>query len=257
MCLIAFAWQPDGALPLVIAANRDEFYARPAAPAGFWESSPEIFGGRDLTQGGGWLALSLRGRLACVTNVRRMVPPNPASPSRGALVSGFVRGAQSAQLFCEQLATQAGDYAGFNLLLWDGKELRYATNDPHYRHAPVTPGVHALSNAALDTPWPKAQRLHAAMAAWLDTGAPQPQALLAALADPLPAADAELPNTGVGRELERMLSSPFIASGGYGTRASTVVVVHRDGQVEFSERRFGSEGVPQGETHQRLELAAR
>lgn len=251
MCLIALAYRAHPEFELVIAANRDEYHARPTAPAGIWDDAPEVFGGRDLSQGGSWLALSRRGRLACVTNVRRMAVPDPAAPSRGALVSGFVRGNQTARAFSDGVRDRAMAFAGFNLLLWDGADLRYLNNHPRFVSREVPPGVHVVSNADLDTPWPKTEKLRHAMAAWVAAKEEDEAPLLAALADPTPAADADLPDTGVGLELERLLSPAFIASPAYGTRCTTIVTLRRDGSARFTEWRFDPSGRPSGRSDAR------
>ena len=242
MCLIALAYRAHPEFELVIAANRDEFHARPTAPAGAWQDAPDVFGGRDLSQGGSWLALSKRGRLACVTNVRRMAVPDPAAPSRGGLVASFVRGDLSARAFSAEIAGGALAFAGFNLLLWDGADLRYLNNHPRFVSRDVPPGVHVVSNADLDTPWPKTEKLRRAMAAWAAAGEEDEAPLLAALADRAPAADADLPDTGVGLDLERLLSPAFIVSPRYGTRCTTVVALRRDGSARFTEWRFDPSG---------------
>ena len=246
MCLIGLAWRCDARHELIVAANRDEFHERPSAPAGFWADAPEVFGGRDLRSGGSWLAVSTRGRFAAVTNVRRMAPPNPNAPTRGALVADFMRGRESARACAGRLGPVAGAYAGFNLLLYDGAELLYVDNHPAFECAAVAPGVHVVSNDQLDTRWPKSLRLQAVM-----QRGPDDAALFAALQDPLPAPDAELPDTGVGRDLERLLSSPFIVSAGYGTRCSTIVRIGA-GEIRFAERRFGPDGAETGRTDQVL-----
>jgi uncharacterized protein with NRDE domain len=246
MCLIGVAFRHHPGCELLLAANRDEFHARPSAAAAVWDDAPDVYGGRDLRGGGSWLAVSARGRLAAVTNVRRMVPPNPAAPSRGALVADFVRGSETAARYAARLRELAADYSGFNLLLYDGRELLYVDNHPHYECAPVSPGVHVVSNDQLDTPWPKSLRLRAVMER--ESGA---EALFAALADRRPARDDELPDTGVGLPLERMLSPPFIVSEGYGTRCSTVVRADA-GSIAFAERRFGPDGAETGRSEQRL-----
>jgi len=251
MCLIAVAWKVHPRYELVLAANRDEFHSRPAAPAAPWKEAPDVFGGRDLLQGGSWLAVSARRRLACVTNVRRMVPPNPAAPSRGQLVAGFVEGRDTAAAYARALAPRALEYSGFNLLAWDGAELHYLNNHPGFVARKVEPGVHVVSNADLDTPWPKTRRLAAAMEHWVRSGESSEAPLLEALADEAPAPDTELPDTGVGREMERMLSPPFIRSERYGTRCSTVVKAGRDA-TEFFERRFDAGGEATGETRETL-----
>jgi uncharacterized protein with NRDE domain len=254
MCLIGVALRAHPKFELVIAANRDEFHDRPSASAAAWADHPQIFGGRDLKQKGSWLAVSSAGRLAAVTNVRRMVPPDPGSPSRGRLVAEFLKGGASAAEFALALAGEAENYSGFNLLLYDGAELRYVTNAPAFRDEAVAPGVHGLSNATLDTPWPKTVRLRQALDAWCADKWETPTPLLKALADRTPGADAELPSTGVGKSLEKLLSSPFIVSPSYGTRCSTVVTVG-GGRIEFTEKRFERSGLEAGRTEQQLKLA--
>lgn len=257
MCLISLNWRAHPRYELVLAANRDEFHHRPTAAAGWWTDAPEVFGGRDLSQGGGWLAASRRRRLAAVTNVRRMVQPDPNAPSRGALVADFMRSTQSAAEFAKRLHGRADAYAGFNLLLYDGTTLLYATNHDGFRSERLTPGVHAVSNAALDTPWPKLLRLRERLRDWSTRACIDDAGLFDALADERKAADAELPDTGVGLELERLLSPPFIRGPQYGTRASSVIALETDGTLHFSERRFGPNGQPAGETRESFATAPR
>lgn len=253
MCLIAFAWNAHPRYPLILVANRDEFHARPAAPLAAWSDAPDVLGGRDLKEGGGWLALSrAHPRLAAVTNVRE--PQVAIAPrSRGALVRDFVAGVDCAVAFAETLRVVGNDYGPFNLLLWDGEDLIYATNRLKPRWETVPRGIYGLSNGGFDAPWPKACRLTAALRQWLgridspDAAEPDLEPLFAALADETIAADAELPNTGVGIETERRLSPPFIRGSAYGTRASSVVLVDRAGHAVFAERSFGPDG-RRGET---------
>ena len=251
MCLIAFAYNVHPACPLVLIANRDEFHARPTAPLAPWDEHPDILGGRDLEAGGGWLAIDRkRPRLAAVTNVREATPPPPAK-SRGALVRDFLAGDDLAVAFAELRRVDGNDYGPFNLLLWDGDDLIVATNRLKPRWEAVQAGVHGLSNGSFDQPWPKTRRLTGALADWLDSAAGRAarpdddadlDALYAALADEHRPADGELPVTGVGIERERLLSTAFIKLPGYGTRASQIVMIGRDGRSLFVERRFGSEG---------------
>jgi uncharacterized protein with NRDE domain len=249
MCLIAFAWNAHPRYPLILVANRDEFHARPAAPLAPWADAPDVLGGRDLKEGGGWLALNrARPRLAAVTNVREPVVAT-APRSRGALVRDYLRGNDCAVSFAELIRVDGNDYGPFNLLLWDGEDLIYATNRLKPRWETVPPGVYGLSNGGFDAPWPKASRLTAALRRWIAgvdaAGAAEPdiEPLFAALADDAIAPDAELPNTGVGLEAERRLSPPFIRGSAYGTRAASVVLIDRAGQAVFIERSFGPDGV--------------
>lgn len=249
MCLIAIAWRVHSRYPLVMVANRDEFHARPSAAAAPHPQHPELFGGRDLEKGGSWLLASSRGRLAAVTNVRLPVAAEPGALSRGDLVLDFARSAQSAAAFTEGLLPSAHRYARFNLVMWDGEDLRYIGTHPEVESAVIEPGVHVLSNASLDSPWPKAERLRQRMQAWLVAGeamVSDVEPLFSALADTEQAEEADLPDTGVGLARERFLSAPFIVGEDYGTRCSTVVLAGAEG-IEIVERRFGPSGRRDGE----------
>ncbi len=253
MCLIAFCLQPDAPRPLALIANRDELHARPTAPAGADPLHQDVYGGRDLVQGGGWLMVSSRGRLAAVTNVR--VPPTgaPFARSRGALVRDCVTGDARAGDRLDALAGTAHEYGPFNLVLWDGRSMAFAGNHPRFVRRDVEPGLHAMSNGPFDAPWPKSNHATRALANWLDHPGSRASRLadvsplLAALADQTPAPDAALPDTGVGLDLERRLSPPFVRDERYGTRCSTVVLVQRDG-IRFVERRFGTRADVLGES---------
>lgn len=249
MCLIAFAWRADPRYRLALIANRDEFHERAAVPAGADPIQPHLYGGRDLQAGGSWLLASTRGRLAAVTNVRAGMVPDAAPRSRGALVRGFAEAADSAEAFAAGLETTAREYGRFNLLLWDGESLLFASNHPRFAMQAVPPGVHAMSNGAFDAPWPKAMHATRALQSWLEAESPQDRPveqamapLFDALADTSQAPDALLPDTGVGLELERTLSPAFVRGAAYGTRCSSVVLAGVDGTLVFAERRYGPEG---------------
>jgi uncharacterized protein with NRDE domain len=258
MCLIAFAWQSHPRWKLVLVGNRDEFHARAATAAEFQPDAPHVYGGRDLEKQGGWLQVSRRGRLATVTNVRAGRPDGVAPRSRGALVAGFVRAAQDNATWLDALAPAAAEHGRFNLLLWDGQGLMLAGNHPAFQRQHVAAGVHGLSNGPFDAPWPKVRRARAALQAWISAapsaGEPELAPLFEALADERIAPDEQLPDTGVGLALERVLSAPFIRGPHYGTRCSNVVLVDAR-EVLFVERRFGPDGVALGETRERIALA--
>ena len=234
MCLILLA---QGAHPdylLVVAANRDEYYERPTAKAAFWQDHPHILAGRDLECMGTWLGITRAGRFAALTNFRDPRERKTDAPSRGQLVSNFLVSEQEPREYLEEVAKLAPRYNGFNLLAGDINGVFYFSSRAGSVQK-LSPGVHGLSNHLLDTPWPKVargkQRLQAALA---DT--PSAEALLDLLHDREPAAEGELPDTGIGAELERVLSPALIVSPQYGTRASTAVLFGRDGGVSFSER---------------------
>lgn len=243
MCLIVFAWRPGHALPLIVAANRDEFYARPTQALGAWEDAPGVHAGRDLEAGGTWLGVGPGGRFAALTNIRD--PRQPLGPrSRGELVAAFLQGELGVEGYLDQVASRSGQYSGFNLLVGDRHQLGYL----HAREAAprlLAPGVYGLSNAGLDTPWPKLVKARSGLEVLLESA--DPQRMLALLADGEPAADGELPETGVGLATEKLLSSVFIASQNYGTRASTVLIVDDQGRRQMIERSFGPFGGHLGE----------
>jgi uncharacterized protein with NRDE domain len=238
MCLIVFAWRPSHALPLIVAANRDEFHARPSLPLGVWEDAPQIIAGRDLQAGGTWLGVGAAGRFAALTNIR--APGTPAGArSRGELPERYLRGELSPQAYLTELTGHLEHYSGFNLLVADACELWYLNSNTGTPEQ-LSAGIYGLSNAALDSPWPKLLRTRATLHSCID--APEAEILLQLLSDPQPAADDELPSTGVPYEWEKRLSSAFIASADYGTRASTVLIRRADGSTEIVERRFGPAG---------------
>jgi uncharacterized protein with NRDE domain len=265
MCLIAIAWGVHPRFPLALIANRDEAHARPTAAAGFDPGAPDVYGGRDLVQGGSWLQASTRGRLAAVTNVRAGIVAETAPRSRGALVRDFVRSEARAGPSLSSLAPVAAEFGRFNMLAWDGDALVFASNHPGFSSYPVAPGLHAMSNGAFDAPWPKSTRATRALGTWLQSpgatmagepGMAELAPLLDALADTTVAPDDGLPDTGVGLELERALSPPFVRGAVYGTRCSSVVLVGAD-TIVFAERRFGPDATLLGESLARLPLAGR
>ncbi|AKC86764.1 NRDE family protein [Pseudoxanthomonas suwonensis] len=253
MCVVALAWNAHPRWRLLLAGNRDEFHARPTAPLAAWDDGSGIVAGRDLEAGGTWLGVDARGRCALVTNVRDLRRPQDGL-SRGLLASDYLRGEDDAPGRAQALLPSAERYRPFNLLLADAQACTWVGNLPQVRLATLADGVHVLSNAALDTPWPKAETLGARLRDWLDAGDGQDFApLFAALADETRYPDARLPDTGIGLERERWLSAAFIRGEDYGTRASTVVALNHDGGGVIVERRWGPMGVPLGET--RLTIA--
>lgn len=249
MCLIAFAWQPDPRWQWLLVANRDEFHARPSAPLARWADAPEVLGGLDLSSGGSWLGVSETGRLAAVTNVRLATSPDPTLRSRGALVADFLRGKATAADSAAALQATLADYGPCNLLLADADTALYTSNHGASAVRSLQAGVYGLSNASLESPWPKTLALKAALQQWLaHTDGSDVEPLFQALADETQPADADLPNTGVGLERERFVAPAFIRSEAYGTRCSTLLRVDAKGQGEAIERRFGPDGIDLGET---------
>jgi uncharacterized protein with NRDE domain len=234
MCLVALAIDENRRFPLVVATNRDEFFDRPAARLAWWtpdEGGPEILGGRDLSAGGAWLGLTAAGRLALLTNVRRPVEPDPQAPSRGGIVPAWLRTELRADQFW--MRTSLSGHAPFNLIAADFRrgDCFWASNDQAIPRR-IERGVFGLSNAALDTPWPKVvtlkQRLRDALAT-AESVDGLSDTLFAALADRASAPDDALPSTGIARDRERLLSPAFIRTpdGRYGTRCSTIIITEK------------------------------
>lgn len=228
MCLIVFAWHVIPDMPLIAAGNRDEFYDRPAKPADWWDDHPQIYAGRDLQGGGTWIGVTRGGRFAAVTNIRALSEMRADAPSRGALVSNYLAGEMSPGEYIGELAAQAADYNGFNLLVGDSDQLIWFSNrgDGDERNGKsLGPGIYGLSNSLLDCPWPKVVRTKAQFASLLCQGAPE-DAYFEMLTDTTCASDCRLPKTGVSIERERLLSAVCIESPDYGTRVSTLVKLH-------------------------------
>ena len=244
MCVLAFAWRLDATWPLVLAGNRDELHARPAAPLQRWSEAPHVLGGKDLLSGGSWLGVSEQGRLAVVTNLRGFGPPEAGRPSRGRLVSDILIGDGE---WAHPAAVDLAAFNPLNLIVVDRGEAAFYANRPAAVRKALAPGIYGLSNGDLDEPWPKTRRLKQALADWL--GADQKlETLFDVLADEGRPPDSELPATGLELERERLASAIFIRNPLYGTRCSTVVRVGADGRGEIAERRFEPDGRPSGFT---------
>lgn len=246
MCLVAIAWKAHPRWRLLLAGNRDEWHARPTAALAHWPGSG-IRAGRDLKSGGTWVGLDDRGRAAVVTNVRDPFATT-AGPSRGGLPVGFFETSADALAHAETLAAEADAFAPFNLLTADAEACVYLGNHPRVERHAIAPGVHGMSNGGFDVAWPKTRMLRTVMGKWIESGHDDFDPLWRALADERIAPDAELPDTGVGLEMERMLSAAFIRGAAYGTRASTIIAIDHAGRGRISERRFGPDGVFEGET---------
>ena len=245
MCLIAFAWKVHADYPLIVAANRDEWHDRPAAPAAWWSDHPNILAGRDLKAGGTWLGVTRNGRFAALTNFRDPSDRKTDAPSRGQLVSDYLIGTMSAREYLLELREHAGKYQGFNLLAGDMNSLHYFSSRIG-EIIKVPPGVHALSNHSLNEPWPKVEKTKSALGAALQGKMPwkaRQVAIYAMLSDTTPAPDEALPDTGVGLEWERVLSSAMIVGEKYGTRCSTVMGIWANSEIHFAEHSRDASGI--------------
>ena len=244
MCLAVIALDAHPRYALVVAANRDEYHARPAAPAAWWDEG--WLAGRDLKANGTWFGVTRAARWAFVTNVREPARFDPQAPSRGALVPAMLADPSRPDASVARIVTDATARNGFNLVAGVAADAAWGSNRGA-AEARLPRGIHGVSNAALDTPWPKVTRTKEALGRWCDAAESDLVPLFALLADTTVAADAELPSTGVTLERERLLSAPFIVSPTYGTRCSTVLTIDRDGAAHFVERTFSADGGVRGE----------
>jgi uncharacterized protein with NRDE domain len=237
MCIILLAYRSHPLYRLVLAANRDEYYERPTAPASFWEDAPDVLAGRDLLCGGTWLGVTTGGTYAAVTNFRDPGLKKRDALSRGLLVSNYLRQQTKPGSYLERLAASASQYNGFNLLVGNSEELYYFSNQEDHVQR-LRPGLYGLSNHLLNTPWPKVERGKQALSSLISNDEVSTEAIFEMLADRTISDDHLLPQTGVGLEVERLLSSVFISSPIYGTRSSTILMIEYDGSVTFIERNF-------------------
>lgn len=225
MCLIVFAWQVFRDMPLLAAGNRDEFYDRPAAVAGWWDDQPNVYAGRDLRGGGTWMGVKRDGKFAAITNIRAPSEMRADAPTRGKLVSDYLIGAMTPTEYISSIAAHTAEYNGFNLLVGNQQELVWFSNrgdDDERNGKLLPPGIYGLSNSLLDSTWPKVVRTKAQFSSLLCQGAPE-EAYFEMLSDTTLASDCRLPKTGVSLERERQLSAVCIESPDYGTRVSTLV----------------------------------
>ena len=242
MCLILFSYAKQPGYPLILLANRDEFFERATLPLAAWKDAPGIFGGRDLKGNGTWLGISRAGRMAALTNYRDPAAQKSQAPSRGLLVSRFLETTDRPDTYLEKVGRIGHRYNGFNLWLGDLRENWYYSNC----YGTITclqPGIYGLSNHLIDTGWPKVVKGKRRLASVLNQKTPwHTEDLFGILSDCAPAPDHELPDTGVGLEWERLLSPLFITSAAYGTRSSSVILISDTGEVTFEERSFDPPG---------------
>ena len=239
MCLILFSYKEHPGYRLILVANRDEFYDRPTLPLAAWQEAPNVYAGRDMKGCGTWLGVSCCGRIAALTNYRDPANQNPQAPSRGLLISRYLKGTEAPERYLERVHKTGQRYNGFNLLVGDQETLWYYSNRGDGMAA-LRPGLYGLSNHLLNTAWPKLVRGKYHLKKILTReDAWSVDDLFGVLSDRALAPDDQLPDTGVGRDWERLLSPLFITSPTYGTRSSSILLITDSGEVTFEERSFG------------------
>ena len=237
MCLVVFAHNSHPNYKFIFAANRDEFYDRPTEQADFWEDQPDLLAGKDLNGGGTWMGITKSGRFAAITNYRDLSNIKEGAPTRGLLVKDYLLGNLSPREYYNEVKNNLSNYNGFNLILGDINNLYYfSTHEDGFRQ--INTGVHGLSNAVLDTPWPKVEKSKNQLSNLMEHQKLHSWELLNLLNDTRQAKEKDLPDTGVGLEWEKVLSSVFIQSSNYGTRCSTAILVDNNNNVQFAEKTF-------------------
>ncbi len=239
MCLITFAYNQHSKYRLILAANRDEFYDRPTRRAQFWDEdgNPEILAGKDLEAGGTWMGVSKTGKWAALTNYRDPNWKIENPPSRGELVLNYLKNGDTSLEYLETLQQHADRYIGYNILLGDSSGIIHFSN---YDKSPtvIEAGLHGVSNALLDTPWPKLEMAKSSLKSHISSDAIDKEKLFSFLNDETQAPDDQLPKTGIPYKWEKAVSSLFIKTENYGTRCSSILLIDHEGNVEFTERRF-------------------
>jgi uncharacterized protein with NRDE domain len=254
MCLIIFAYKHHPHYPLVLTANRDEFYERPTSRAHFWDDHPDLLAGRDIKYGGTWMGITRSGRFAAVTNFRDLTDLREHPLSRGLMVKEFFTSHESPETFLKRIIPREEEYNGFNILVGDITSLMYYSNRSREMKT-LEPGIYGLSNHLLDTPWPKVIRSRHALVEIIEGSDPvNMDRLSRILYDQTQAEDYELPDTGFSIEWERVLSSPFIVSPDYGTRSSTTILIDNTGHVDFMERSYDGPEAPGNTMHYEFTL---
>ena len=241
MCLIAVAWQTHARYDLLLAANRDEFHARPTTPAHVWADPAGLVAGRDETAGGAWCGADATGRFAAVTNIRDP-QAGAAGASRGALVRDYFYAGTSAREWAAHVAAVGHEYGPFNLLVGDRNTLFHVANRGASGPRLIRPGVVAISNGHWGDRWPKTEAASARLRRHIAADDCAPESLLGLLHDTDRAAVADLPDTGIDRQSEHFLSAMFIQSPAYGTRAATALRRDHAGHVDLTEQGFDPAG---------------
>ncbi|MDM7860755.1 NRDE family protein [Alteromonas sp. ASW11-36] len=249
MCILFIAVNQHPKYPLIIAANRDEFHQRPTQSSRFWPECENLLAGRDVKAGGTWMGVTRNGRIAALTNIRDPKRQNDQAKSRGELTVNYLLGNSGYSDFAQQLQNTADDYNGYNLLYGDIKRGQLQVFNNHsLQLQTLKNGYYGLSNASLNTPWPKIERGKLALADYCETHKElNIEALFALLGDQTKAEDHLLPDTGVPSEWEKQLSSIFIQGEQYGTRTSTLLIVDQHSHVNWYERNFNASAIVENE----------
>lgn len=237
MCLTVFAYKTDAPYPFILATNRDEFFERPTRPAQFWETHPQLLAGKDLKAGGTWMGITVDNKFAALTNYRDIKNIKENAPSRGHIVSDYLTSGATPQEYFELMKPKASYYNGFNLLFGTTDDLYYFNNQ-HIELKKVEPGYHTLSNAFIDSGWPKSKKALSDFKSTIKNSPVETERYFEFLQNTKPFPDHLLPSTGLPLEKERMVSSVFILSEDYGTRSSTLLFSDPNSETTFIEKSY-------------------
>ncbi len=237
MCIVYFAKDLHPDYPVIAAFNRDEDYNREAAQADFWKDAPLVLAGRDFSSSGTWGGVSKKGRFGFLTNYRNPKLVKAHAKSRGELVSEFLKGSTSASEYLRKVVQPRQDeFNPFNLLIGDRNETCYYSNVTNEIQT-LTKGFYGLSNHLLNTDWMKVRIGRAWFESYLkQQRKPAPEDFTELLLNSVQAPDEALPDTGIDRKIEKLISPIFIQMPGYGTRVSSVLLISSTGQIDFLEK---------------------
>lgn len=251
MCLIVFAYKYHPKYPFILAGNRDEFYARPTQKLHEWNSDPKIYAGRDLKEGGTWLGINEHGKIAVLTNYRDLTKIKENAPSRGNIATNILLSNEPIAEQLSGLIPEFQKYNGFNLIAGDLHNLYYVTNEKDY-FSEIQPGLYGISNAFLNTPWPKTNDALQHFTHAINGETPDEEAIFELLANTSTYPDRMLPKTGLSPEMEKAVSSIFILTDDYGTRSSALVMMNQKGEIKFTEKTYrpGSVEITDSEEYQ-------
>ena len=241
MCLIVFAYRHHPQYQVILAGNRDEFYGREAQQAHFWDTEPVMLAGKDLRAGGTWLGISQRGEFGAITNYRDLKNPREGERSRGEIIPDYLTGNESPDQKMTRLKNQIHHYAGFNFLAGNADQIFYLNNISGDVQS-VSRGIHGISNAFLDTPWPKVKAAKSAFEDAIIPAVIDHEAVFKLLQNSDPFPQEKLPDTGLSQEMEKAVSPIFIKTEDYGTRCSTLLTINYDGQIQFTEKTYHFNG---------------
>ncbi len=241
MCLTIIARNIDNRFPLILLFNRDESYERPVKGLHAWENRENIYAGQDELYGGTWLGINKSGKLGLLTTYRHGVQNNEQLRSRGLLVADYLRNVDMPMQYLDKVSLQYKQYRPFNILCGDLTQLRYYSS-VYNEIITLDAGLYGLSNAFLDTPWPKLTRAKFLFNEMLVKRGFSVEECFKILSDRFQPPDDQLPYTGISFERERCIAPIHVRNLKDGTCSSSVITIDKDKKVKFYEKAYQHSG---------------